>query len=286
MNENMNKNMNENINENNNDAEKGLAEKELKETSSETCSGASCASYNACASNVASNVDAKEQSESKENVESKEPTLTLEERRAKEREQKKQERREKREKRLKEKEEKALVIPDMCWYAVHTYSGYEQKAKESLEERFKLRGLDDYLGTIKIPAETVTEVVKGQKKKRTKKFFPGYILVQMRLNQDTWHLVKGTPKVSGFVGDATDPAPLKEEDVELIKTQVEEGGMSSRSKFDFEKGESVKVIDGPFNEFTGVVEEVRPDKGKLVVSISIFGRPSPVELDYIQVEKC
>lgn len=203
-----------------------------------------------------------------------------------EKEQKRQERKERREKRLREKEEAANRIPDMCWYAVHTYSGFEQKARESLIERFKLKGLENYLGEIKIPQETVTEVVKGQKKTSTRKFFPGYILVQMRLNQDTWHLVKETPKISGFVGDISDPAPLKEEDVALINTQVEEGAMSSRSKVDFEQGETVKVIDGPFNEFTGTVEEIKADKGKLVVLISIFGRPSPVELDFVQVEKC
>ena len=145
-----------------------------------------------------------------------------------EKEQKRQERKERREKRLREKEEAANRIPDMCWYAVHTYSGFEQKARESLIERFKLKGLENYLGEIKIPQETVTEVVKGQKKTSTRKFFPGYILVQMRLNQDTWHLVKETPKISGFVGDISDPAPLKEEDVALINTQVEEGAMSSR----------------------------------------------------------
>ncbi len=199
---------------------------------------------------------------------------------------KKQERREKREKKIKEKEELKSQVIELKWYVVHTYSGFEQKAKEALQERFKLKGLEDYLGEIRIPQETVTEVVKGQKKKMLKKFFPGYILVQMRLNQDTWHLVRDTPKISGFVGDASDPAPLLDEDVDLIKTQVEEGGASSRSKIAFEQGENVKVIDGPFAEFTGTIEEVKPDKGKLKVLISIFGRATPVELDFVQVEKC
>ncbi len=218
--------------------------------------------------------------------EKEDDSLNFGEKKLNDKELKKQERKEKREKKFKKKEETANQIIDLRWYVVHTYSGFEQKAKESLQERFKLKGLEDYLGEIRIPQETVTEVVKGQKKKSVKKFFPGYILVQMRLNQDTWHLVKDTPKVSGFVGNVSDPAPLLDEDVELIKTQVEEGGASSRSKVDFEQGESVKVIDGPFTEFTGTIEEVKPDKGKLKVLISIFGRATPVELDFVQVEKC
>lgn len=236
--------------------------------------------------NLNENKDTEKELLSGDGVASEQVSCEAEQAHLDEKELKRQERKERREKRLREKEEQASRIPDLCWYAVHTYSGFEQKAKESLQERFKLKGLENYLGEIKIPQETVTEVVKGQKKKCTRKFFPGYILVQMRLNQDTWHLVKETPKISGFVGDVSDPAPLKDEDVELINTQVEEGGMSSRSKVDFEQGETVKVIDGPFNEFTGTVEEIKPDKGKLVVLISIFGRPSPVELDFIQVEKC
>jgi len=215
-----------------------------------------------------------------------EVAMTLEERKQAEKEQRRQEKKEKREQRLREKEEKARQIPDMKWYVVHTYSGFEQKARESLQERFKTKGLENYLGEIKIPQETVTEVVKGEKKKSTRKFFPGYILVQLRLNQDTWHMVKDTPKILGFVGDASNPAPLLDSDVELINTQVEEGGTSSRSKMEFEQGETVKVIDGPFTEFTGTIEEVKPDKGKLKVLISIFGRATPVELDYVQVEKC
>lgn len=265
--------MNDNMNENN-DIQNELAQDGLNSDNQ-----------------VASDASDKTTSESlagANSAQDEEAVLSPQERHAMEKEQKKQERKERREKRLKEKEEAAARIPDMCWYVVHTYSGFEQKAKEALQERFKLKGLDNYLGEIKIPQETVMEVVKGQKekKKSTRKFFPGYILVQMRLNQDTWHLVKETPKISGFVGDVSDPAPLKEEDVALINTQVEEGGMSSRSKVDFEQGETVKVIDGPFNEFTGKVEEIKADKDKLVVLINVLGRPVPVELDYVQVEKC
>jgi len=255
---------------------------DIKNENNETCT--SC-NENPC---VCEKQESEKQSEVvASNEESKEEhQMTLQERRLYERELRKQEKKERREQRLKEKEKKANEIPDMNWYVVHTYSGFEQKAKEALQERFKQKGLENYLGEIKIPQETVTEVVKGEKKKSTKKFFPGYILVQMRLNQDTWHMVKETPKISGFVGDASNPAPLLESDVELINTQVEEGGVSSRMKHDFEQGETVKVIDGPFTEFTGTIEEVKPDKGKLRVLISIFGRATPVELDFVQVEKC
>ena len=175
---------------------------------------------------------------------------------------------------------------NMKWFVIQTSSGYEARVQKTLIEQIKRSNCPEKFGDVIIPTEEVVEVKNGVKRKSERKFFPGYILVQMRLNQDTWHLVKETPKISGFVGDVSDPAPLKEEDVALINTQVEEGAMSSRSKVDFEQGETVKVIDGPFNEFTGTVEEIKADKGKLVVLISIFGRPSPVELDFIQVEKC
>jgi len=172
------------------------------------------------------------------------------------------------------------------WYVVHAYSGYEFKAKQALEERIRVHELEDLFGEIHVPQETVVELVRGQKKTSNKKFFPGYILVQMVLNQDTWHLVKETPKITGFLGDVADPEPLSEEEVQRITSQVEEGIASPRSRVSFEQGETVKVVDGPFAEFTGSVEEVKPDKGKVKVLISIFGRATPVELDFIQVEKC
>ena len=174
---------------------------------------------------------------------------------------------------------------ELKWYVVNAYSGFELKAKQALEERIRLNNMSDLFGEIRVPQETVVEMVKGQKKTSTRKFFPGYILVQMVLNQDTWHLVKETPKVSGFVGDATDPMPLSEDEVGRITAQVEEGAASPRSKMSFEQGETVKVIDGPFSDFTGTIEEVRPEKGKVRVLISIFGRATPVELDFMQIER-
>jgi transcriptional antiterminator NusG len=172
------------------------------------------------------------------------------------------------------------------WFVVHAYSGFEAKAKQTLEERIRQSGLTDQFGDIHVPQETVVELVKGQKKTSSRKFFPGYILVQMALNQDTWHLVKETPKITGFVGDAKEPSPLSLEEVQRITNQVEEGSASPRSKISFEQGETVKVTDGPFAEFSGTVEEVKADKQKIKVSINIFGRATPVELDFMQVEKC
>jgi transcription termination/antitermination protein NusG len=181
------------------------------------------------------------------------------------------------------------VVPSdsskLKWYVVHAYSGFEIKAKQALEERIRMHNMDKYFGQIHVPQETVVELVKGQKKTSNRKFFPGYILVQMDLNQDSWHLVKETPKITGFVGDATDPSPLTEDEVKRVLNQVEEGTSSPRSKMAFEQGESVKVIDGPFTDFNGTIEEVKPEKGKVKVLISIFGRATPVELDFMQVEK-
>ena len=174
---------------------------------------------------------------------------------------------------------------DLKWYVVHAYSGFEMKAKQALEERIRLHNMEEQFGEVHVPQETVVELVRGQKKTSNRKFFPGYILVQMRLSEDTWHLVKETPKVTGFVGDATDPQPLSEDEVQRITAQVEEGAASPKAKMNFEQGDTVKVKDGPFTDFMGTIEEVRPDKGKVKVLISIFGRATPVELDFIQVEK-
>ncbi|MFM1848356.1 MAG: transcription elongation factor NusG [Pseudomonadota bacterium] len=174
----------------------------------------------------------------------------------------------------------------MKWYVVQAHSGFEMKAKQVLEERIRQHNFTEMFGDIHVPQETVVELVRGQKKTSNRKFFPGYVLVQMELNQDTWHLVKDTPKISGFLGDATSPEPLSEDEVARIRNQVEEGTASPRSRATFEQGEAVKVIDGPFAEFNGTIEEVKPEKGKVKVLISIFGRATPVELDFIQVEKC
>jgi transcriptional antiterminator NusG len=171
------------------------------------------------------------------------------------------------------------------WYVIHTYSGYEHKAKAALEERVRALGKESQFGDVLVPAEKVVELVKGRKKTSSRMFFPGYMLVNMELNDETWHIVKSTPKVTGFVGGATQPAPIPESEVREITHQMAEGAARPKPKVLFEAGEQVKVIDGPFQDFNGVVEEVKPDKGKLRVLISIFGRATPVELDFVQVEK-
>jgi transcription termination/antitermination protein NusG len=171
------------------------------------------------------------------------------------------------------------------WYVVHTFSGYEQKVKAALEERIRSMGKADSFGEILVPVEKVMELVKGKKRTSSRKFFPGYILVQMELDDETWHVVKETPKVTGFVGGTTHPAPVSDEEVRAIAQQMEEGAVKPKPRVLFSVGESVKVVDGPFVDFNGIVEEVRPDKGKLRVLISIFGRATPVELDFVQVER-
>ncbi len=173
----------------------------------------------------------------------------------------------------------------MAWYVVHTHSGYEQKAKAALEERIKALRMELYFQEILVPSENVVEMVKGAKRTTTRKFFPGYVLVRMELNNETWHVVKNTPKVTGFVGSTKFPMAVPDEEILRITHQMTEGAVKPKPKISFEKGESVRVIDGPFSNFNGVVEEVRPDKGKLRVLVSIFGRSTPVELDFVQVEK-
>lgn len=171
------------------------------------------------------------------------------------------------------------------WYVVHTYSGYENKVKATLQEKIKALGKEHLFGEILVPSEKVVDMVKGVKRTTMRKFFPGYILIYMELNDETWHLVKSIPKVTGFVGGAESPPTIPEEEVRKIARQMEEGAQKPRPKVLFERGESVRVIDGPFTNFTGIVEEVRPEKGKLRVLVSIFGRATPVELDFVQVEK-
>jgi transcriptional antiterminator NusG len=171
------------------------------------------------------------------------------------------------------------------WYVVHTYSGYENKVKLALEEKTRSLGLGDKITDVLIPSESVVELVKGEKKTSNRKFFPGYVLVQMELDDQTWHVVKTTPKVTGFIGSRTEPAVIPDEEVDQIRQQMAEGKEKPKPKYSFEKGDSVRVVDGPFINFNGTVEEVRPEKGKLRVLVSIFGRPTPVELDFIQVTK-
>ncbi len=171
------------------------------------------------------------------------------------------------------------------WYVVHTYTGYETKAKQNLEDRVKQLAKEDLFGEILVPTENIVELVKGKKKESKRKFFPGYILVNMDLNEETWYIVKNTPKITGFVGGGMTPPPIPESEVKRITQQIAEGSLKPKPKAVFEKGEGVRIIDGPFTSFNGIVEEVRPEKGKLRVSVSIFGRSTPVELDFTQVEK-
>lgn len=171
------------------------------------------------------------------------------------------------------------------WYVVHTYSGYEQKAKLALQERIKNLALEDQFEEILVPSEEVVEIKKGVKRRSSHKFFPGYILVKMVLTNETWLAVKGTPKITGFVGNSTNPPVVPEVEVERLTQRIKEGEMKPKLKVEFEKGESVRVISGPFASFNGMVEEVNPAKGRLKVLVSIFGRSTPIELDYSQVEK-
>jgi len=171
------------------------------------------------------------------------------------------------------------------WYAVHAYSGSEMRAKLNIEDRVKKYNLEHRFGNILVPQDTVEELVKGKKRTSTRRSFPGYIFVQMDLDETTWHLVKDTAKVTGFVGDSRNPSPISQAEVDSLIAQLQGGGIKPKAKVTFEQGDSVKVIDGPFTDYNGTVDEVKLDKGKLRVLLSIFGRHTPVELDFIQVEK-
>jgi len=175
--------------------------------------------------------------------------------------------------------------PPKKWYVVHTYSGYENKAKKTLEERIKREKLEDHFAQILIPTEEVVEMKRGKRRTSKRKFFPGYMLVQMTMTEATWYLVKSTPKITGFVGDSTKPPPVPDEEVARITNQIAEGAERIIPKVIFEKGDSVRVVDGPFANFNGVVEQVDSEKGKLRVLVSIFGRATPVEMDFVQVDK-
>lgn len=172
---------------------------------------------------------------------------------------------------------------ELKWYIVHTYSGFEDKVKKSLEERIESFDQQDFFGRILVPTEQVVELKKGQKKTTSRKFYPGYILVEMNLNEETWHTVRNTAKVTGFVGGEVKPTPVSDEEAERVIHQMEEGINKPKARYHFEEGEEVRVIDGPFTNFQGTVSEVKPEKEKLRVLITIFGRPTPVELDFIQV---
>ena len=174
----------------------------------------------------------------------------------------------------------------MRWYVVHAYSGYEKKVAAALKERIELHAMQDIFGDVLVPTEEVVEMRGGQKRKSERKFFPGYVLVQMELTDDSWHLVKDTPRVMGFIGGKGDqPAPITEKEAQAILQRVDESIEKPKPKTLFEPGEMVRVIDGPFNDFNGNVEEVNYEKSRLRVAVLIFGRSTPVELDFGQVEK-
>ncbi len=175
--------------------------------------------------------------------------------------------------------------PRLKWYVVHTYSGFEMRAQKSLLERAKLEGLESFFGEVLVPTENVVELMGGTKRKSKRKYFPGYMIVQMELTDETWHLVKATPKITGFVGNTQQPRPLRKAEVERLTQQITEGAVEAKPKIEFDEGETVRVTDGPFASFNGTVEEVKSEKQKLRVLVSIFGRSTPVELDFGQVEK-
>ena len=171
------------------------------------------------------------------------------------------------------------------WYIVHTYSGHEQKAMQALLERAKAMGKEDMFDEILIPEETVVEMVKGEKRTSKRKYFPGYIIVRMELTDETWHIVRGTPKITGFVGGDKKPPPISDEEVAKMTAQIKEGAAKPKPKISFDEGENVRVISGPFANFSGYVDEVMEDKEKLRVMVHVFGRATPVVLDYGSVEK-
>lgn len=171
------------------------------------------------------------------------------------------------------------------WYIVHVYSGFENKVKMALEERIASSPRPEKFGEVVVPTEQIVELVKGKRKESSRKFYPGYILVNMELDDETWHIVTGTAKVSGFLGGRRTPAPLSAEEADKILNRMESGKLKPKPKFSFEPGDDIRVVDGPFTNFNGTVEEVNPEKGKIRVLVSIFGRSTPVELEFVQVVK-
>ena len=170
------------------------------------------------------------------------------------------------------------------WYVVHTYSGFENKVRLNIMEQFRTAGVEEQLGEIVVPTEQVVEVKGGKRRTSNRKFFPGYILIEMDCNEESWYLVKNTPKVTGFLG-GTNPSALSDEEVQNVVKQMKGEAEKPTHKVDFEKGENIRVVDGPFVNFTGVINEVHPDRGKVKVMLGILGRPTPVELEMLQVEK-
>jgi transcriptional antiterminator NusG len=171
------------------------------------------------------------------------------------------------------------------WYVIHTYSGFEGRVKSSIVEQAEAQGLKDKIGQVLVPTESVIEIKEGKKRTSTRKFFPGYVLIEMELTDETWNMIKGIPKVTGFLGGATTPAPLSEKEVATLQKQIDAGTTRPRERFQFQKGDSVRIIDGPFLGFNGVVDEVNTDQNRVKVLVSIFGRSTPVELGFLQVER-
>lgn len=171
------------------------------------------------------------------------------------------------------------------WYVIHVYSGFEKKVAEAIQEQVEKAGLSESISEVLVPTESVSEVRRGQRVKAERKFFPGYILIKMAMNDVTWHLVSSTPKVSGFLGAGKRPLPISSKEAERILNQIEEGVEKPKSNIIYEIGELVRVCDGPFTSFTGLVEDIDDEKSRLKVAVSIFGRATPVDLDYSQVEK-
>ena len=182
-------------------------------------------------------------------------------------------------------EDAAAATTNKQWFVVHTYSGFENKVKEAIESRAKIFGMSERIARVLVPTEKVVEVRNKQKRETEQKFFPGYVLVEMEMTDDSWHLVKSTPKVTGFVGSGTRPSPLPREEVDAILHQMELGAEKPKPKSVFQKGDKVRVIEGPFVNFSGTIEDMSPERGKLKVMVQIFGRLTPVELEYYQVER-
>lgn len=171
------------------------------------------------------------------------------------------------------------------WYVIHTYSGYEGRVKSSIEEKIDSLGLKEKITQVLVPTENVIEIKEGKKRVSTKKFFPGYVLIEMELTDETWQLIKSIPKVTGFVGTNARPMPLSEEEVETLLKQIDSRTATPREKIQYGKGDSVRIIDGPFLGFNGIIDEVNQDQNKVKVLVSIFGRATPVELGFLQVER-
>ena len=171
------------------------------------------------------------------------------------------------------------------WYIVHVYSGFESKVKSALEEKMASSPYPEKFGKVLVPTEEIVELAKGKRKTSSRKFYPGYILVRMELDDETWHIVNSTAKVTGFLGGREKPTPISDEEADQILNRMEAGKLKPQPKYFFESGDEIRVIDGPFTNFNGSVEEVNPEKGKIKVLVSIFGRSTPVELEFVQVVK-